>query len=248
MNRVKMIGLVLSGLVLASCMPYQGIVKTNVAADNEIVVTPELRALLAANPRPKIVIRVPSPPSNVTEAEKFNSYINLIEKTFLQKGFVVRDRALLENLMKAGNADYQSIQRTIDTDLIIDILALEFNIPNRVNSFYNITLKRNEKFATSLNYVNCAKARLECRITIVEKGQLGGLFTLYASRCDNEDLVFQIMPARNSMLWPQNTNPAWFPDLAVLIESDDFKRAYTQFLTVALANQLVGKVQEAIAF
>ena len=130
MTKAKTIGIVLSGLLLATCMPFQGTVKPNVATKNEIVITPELKAILAVNPRPKIVIRVPNPPTNVTEADRFNTYINIIEKTFLQQGFVVRDRALLENLMQSGNIDYQGIQKTIDTDLIIDILSLEFNIPN----------------------------------------------------------------------------------------------------------------------
>lgn len=238
----KIAGLALFILFLVSCMPYEGKVKTYVAGESEIIITPELQALLAAIPRPKIVIRVPNPPSNVTEAEKFNTYLNLIEKTFLQKGFVVRDRALLENLMRTGNVDYQSIQRTIDTDIIIDILSLEFDIPNRVNSYFNETLKQSEKFVSPLNFINCPKARLECRLTIVEKGQLGGLCTLYSSPCDHREFLFILQPGRNLMRWPENTE--WFPDLGVVM-SDESKRDITVQLTVLLANQLATKIQEA---
>ncbi len=243
---LKAFAVVSAGLLLVSCMPFQGTVKPNVAAQNETVITPELRALLAANPRPKVVIRVSDPKMNVTQAEAFNTYINLIEKTFLQGGFVVRDRALLENLMRAGNVDYQSIRRTIDTDLIIDILSLEFNIPNRIGTFYNITTKREEQFATPANFIDCAKARLECRITIVDKGQLGGLFTFYASRCDQENLVFLVQPSRAMMMWPNNAQPAWFPDLDAGIQSDELRRSYTQFLTQQLMSQLMARLQEAV--
>jgi hypothetical protein len=236
MKYLKIVSLILSALFLFSCASYQGRVKTNVTEQNELVVTPELRALLAVNPKPKFVIRVPNPPSNVTAAEKFNTYINAIEKTFMQVGFVVRDRALLENLMKSGNADYQSIKNTIDTDLILDILSLEFELPNNVGAFYNITKKRDEKFATPENFINCQKAKLECRVTIVEKGQMGGLFTLYFSPCDSGQIVFLVTQTLDSMKWP-NKN-AWFPQLTMGI-GEEIKSSVTQLLTVSLLDNLI---------
>jgi hypothetical protein len=246
MIKAKILGIVLFSLLLAACMPFQGMVKPNVAAQNEIVVTAELKAMLAANPRPKIVIRVPSPPTNVTEADRFNTYINIIEKTFMQHGFIVRDRALLETLMRSGNINYQGIQKTIDTDLIIDILSLEFNSPNPQKAFFNQKTKRFEMFATTANYVDCPKARLECRVTIVDKGQLGGLFTLFASRCDMEDLIFLVQPSRALMMWPNNPNSAWLPALSAPIESEELRRIYTQYLTTQLMNQLVAQLFEAL--
>jgi hypothetical protein len=244
MSAVKTFAAVISGLIFVSCTPFQGTVKPNVASRNEIVITPELRSLLAANPRPKVVIRVPNPPNNVTEAEKFNSYINLIEKTFLQGGFVVRDRALLENLMRAGSTDYRSIQRTIDTDIIVDILSLEFNISNPVDTFFNITTQRQEQFATTANFIDCPKAKLECRLTIVDKGQLGGLFTFYASRCDREDLIFLVRQDRAAMMWGRSAAPTWFPDLSAPFNSDDLARIYTEYLTRMLMDQLMARLQE----
>lgn len=247
MKNAKVSALILSVLIVAACMPFTGIVRTDAYSKNEIVITPELRALLKENPRPKLVIRTPNPPTSVTELEKFITYINIIEKQLLQSGFVVRDRALLENLMRSGSADYRSIQRTIDTDLIIDILSLSFDIPNNVKEFYNATLKRNEKFATAANFINCATAKLECRLTIVEKGQLGGLFTLHASPCDGEGVTFFLQQTRAMLQWPGKDRTQWFPALDAIV-GDDQQRMYTEYLTKVMLSQLVSKIQEAIAF
>jgi len=143
MNRTKFAALILAVALASACASLQvGTIKPNVAATNEIVMTPELKGLLASNPKPKIVIRIPNPPANVTEADRFNSYINVIEKTFVQKGFTVRDRALLENLMRSGNPDYKSIKEKTDTDLIIDILALNFDKTVAVRTFFNKTTQK----------------------------------------------------------------------------------------------------------
>ena len=211
------------------------------AAGNQIVVTPELRALLEANPKPKIVIRVPNPPANVTEAEKFGIYINQIERAFLQASYTVRDRALLENLLRTSSTDYQSIRRTIDTDLIIDILALEFSAPEPYRQFHNRTEERDESFARPENFVGCPKAKLECRLTIVDKGQLGGLFTVFASPCDQQDYEFLVKSGRDLMRWPTSASPGWSPSLSVVFDSVETQRIFTEHVANELIKQLVAR-------
>lgn len=245
MRFAKIAGVFLLTAILTSCAgSYLGTVKPNVAAGNEIVFTTELKTLLQDIPKPKIVIRVPNPSANVTEAEKFNAYINVIEKVFVQNGYTVRDRALLENLLRAGHTDYKGIKDKIDTDLIIDILALQFDIPHKVGKFLNKKTQKEESFATELNYVDCVMANLECRLTIVDRGQLGGLFTLRTSRCDNEDLEFYVDGFRQNMAWVGQEAAGMFPDLSVPIEGDELKRAYTQVLTVQLIKLLSSQLQE----
>jgi hypothetical protein len=234
MRFVKIAIVVLLTAILSSCAGfYIGNVKPNVEANNEIVITPELKALLQAIPKPKIVIRVSNPPTSVTEAEKFNSYINEIEKVFLQKGYTVRDRALLENLMRGGNIDYKGIKDKIDTDLIIDILALNFDKSIQARTFFNKTTQKEEPFATELTYVECGIATLECRLTIVDRGQLGGLFTLRTSPCDlrGEDLRFSVDGFRQNLAWAGREASGMFPVLRAPIESEEQKRLYTQYLT-----------------
>ncbi len=236
MRFVKIAAAVLLIAILSSCSQfYLGAVKPDVASRNEIVITPELKALLRAIPKPKIVIRVTNPPTNVTEADRFNSYINEIEKVFLRQGYTVRDRALLENLMRGGNVDYKSIKEKIDTDLIIDILGLNFDLSTVSHSFINKTTHLEEPFATLETYVECGVATLECRVTIVDKGQLGGLFTLKTSPCDIVDVDFTIDGFRQNMAWVGREESGMFPVLRVTIESDQEKRTFTQSLT----NQLI---------
>lgn len=232
MRFAKIAAVVLLTVILSSCAQlYLGNVKPNVAAGNEIVITPELKKLLQTIPKPKIVIRVTNPPTNVTAADRFNSYINEIEKIFVQKGYTVRDRALLENLMRSGNIDYKGIKDKIDTDLIIDILGLNFDNSTVSRSFFNKTTQKEESFATVETYVECGIATLECRVTIVDRGQLGGLFTLRTSPCDIGDMDFYVDGFRQNMAWVGREGAGMFPVLRVPIESDQEKRLFTQALT-----------------
>jgi hypothetical protein len=232
MRFIKIAAAVLLIAILSSCVQfYIGNVKPDVSGSNEIVITPELKTLLQAIPKPKIVIRVTNPPTNVTEADRFNSYINEIEKVFVQKGYTVRDRALLENLMRGGNVDYKSIKDKIDTDLIIDILALNFDNSTVSRSFFNKTTQKEESFATAMTYVECGIATLECRVTIVDKGQLGGLFTLRTSPCDIVDYDFYVDGFRQNMAWVGQEAAGMVPVLRVPIASDQEKRLFTQGLT-----------------
>jgi len=242
MKKITIIGMLLLAAWTTGCMAsFIGQVKPNVAAGNEIVLTPELKALLNETAKPKIVIRVPNPPSNVTEAEKFNSYINQIEKVFIQNGYTVRDRALLENLMRSGNMDYKSIKDKIDTDLIIDILGLEFDISHPVKTFFNETSQKEEAFATPLNVVDCMKAKLEVRLTIVDKGQLGGMMTIFASRCDSENLQIIVNGFRQQMAWKNNFDGVMYPALSAPFQTEEIKKAYTGVLANFLIAQFQGK-------
>jgi hypothetical protein len=240
MRFARIAGLLLLAAIVMSCTAFNlGTVKTNIAAGSEIVFTPELKKLLQEIPKPKIVIRIPSPPSNVTEADKFNSYINEIEKMFVQQGFTVRDRALLENLMRGGNIDYKSIKDKIDTDLIIDVLSLSFGGSIPVHSFFNKTTQKEEPFATTMTYIECGVASLECRITIVDRGQLGGLFTLRTSPADSQELDFYIDGFRQNMAWVGQESTGMFPVLRIVI-ADEQRLAYTKVLTRHLIELLSG--------
>jgi hypothetical protein len=225
--------------ILSSCAQlYLGNIKPNVAAGNEIVITPELKTLLQAIPKPKVVIRVTNPPITVTEADRFNSYINEIQKVFVRTGYTVRDRALLENLMRGGNIDYKGIKDKIDTDLIIDILGLDFNNSTVFRTFFNKTTQKEESFATATTYVECGVATLECRVTIVDRGQLGGLFTLRTSRFDIQDANFYVDGFRQNMAWVGQEASGMFPVLRAPIESEEQKRLFTQALATRLIEVL----------
>jgi hypothetical protein len=242
MKSIKLMAAALALMIFASACPMplpRAIIKPNSSARNEVIVTPELKALLEETPRPKLVIRVSNPPANVTEAEKFNAYINLIEKTLMQNAFTVRDRALLENLMRSGNADYKTIGEKIDTDIILDILSLQFDIPNRWTTYLNLTTNQNETFRFPDNFVDCQLAKLECRLTIVTKGQLGGMFTFYASRCDVQDLEFVVNNYSGTMMWANSQTPQMYRDLSVPNDTEQIKAYFVTYLAHSLMNQLL---------
>ena len=240
MRLAKTAALLLAATAAMSCMSFNlGTVKPNIALGSEIVSTPELKAMLQEIPKPKIVIRVPNPPANVTEADRFNSYINVIEKTFVQAGYTVRDRALLQNVMGGGNVDYKSLKEKIDTDLIIDILGLQFDGSTAVHTFFNKTTQKEEPFATPQTYVECGFASLECRVTIVDRGQLGGMFTLRTSPADAQELDFYIDGFRQNMAWVGQESAGLFPVLRIVI-GEEQKLQFTQVLARRLIDLLSG--------
>jgi len=248
MKKANLIVAALAIVILGACMmPLPtAIVKPNSPAKNEVIMTTELKELLAETPRPKTVIRVSNPPANVTEAEKFNAYINMFEKALMQNGFTVRDRALLENLMRSGNADYQTIGQKIDTDIIIDVLSLQFDLPNPVTTYLNETTNQNESFLFPDNSVNCALAKLECRLTIVTKGQLGGMFTFFSSRCDVQDLRFVVNSRVGTMSWVGGPPNEMFRSLSVPIDTEEARTYFVQYFAQALMDQLLEGVNSRL--
>jgi tetratricopeptide (TPR) repeat protein len=247
MKNFKLVLLVLAVMVTISCMSFRrGVIVFNSNSKDEVIITNELKALLEEKVKPKVVIRVSNPPANVTEAEKFNTYINSFEKVLIENGFTVRDRALLENLMRGGNTDYQTIREKIDTDIIIDILSLEFNIPNPLKTYLNKTTNQIENFRSPGNYVDCRLAKLECRLTIVSKGQLGGMFTLYLSSCDGVDL--EIVVNNELLRWGKTTSPKFYDNLTAPIFNEDipyFIHNLTQELINLLLKDFNDRLQEA---
>ena len=243
MRFAKIAGIVLLAAFCSACSQlYLGNIKTNIGASDEIVSTPELKNMLQVIPKPKVVIRVTNPPNAVTEADRFNAYINEIEKVFIQKGYTVRDRALLENLMREGNVDYKSIKDKIDTDLIIDILALNFDNTVVSRTFFNKTTQKEEPFATPLTYIECGVATLECRVTIVTQGQLGGVFTLRTSPIDSMSSPdFYIDGFRQNMAWVGQEAAGMFPVLRYVITTEEVKRSFTQILANRLIALLSGQ-------
>lgn len=242
MRSLKFMLIIMSILTTISCAVYSnsiGYVRPDSAARNEIIMTDDLKELLLENPKPKLVIRVPNPPSNVTEAEQFNYFVNVLEKVFIENGYAVRDRGLLENLLKSGSTDFETIGEKIDTDIIIDILSLRFDIPNKIHDFFNLTTSQQEQFLSyEENYVDCPLAVLECRITIVEKGQLGGAFTFYTSRCDFEHHEFIINASNSRMTWTSKGDIPYFPFLSVPIDDEKTKELVIRHFANALMNQL----------
>lgn len=154
--------------------------------ENDIVISTELKELLDTKPNPVVVLRVPYSANKVTEADQKlftqqTQAYNQIEMNLMKAGFTVRDRGLLNNLLLSGQTNYVEIQNKIQTDIIIEILSLDFSIDNNIS----IVGSKNTNKVIKLYKcsVNPKLAKLECKLVIVDKGQTGGMLKLYYTPC-----------------------------------------------------------------
>ena len=152
---------------------------------NDITISPEMKELkttLQTTHSLAVVLRVPNSSDKVTaeQASQNSNLYNRIERNLLKAGFTVRDRGLLENLLKTGQTNYEEIGKTIQTDIIIEIMSLNFGEDNFV---YDVVKKKNQKPIRLMYPVNPLVAKLDCKLTIVNKGQMGGVLTLYKTAC-----------------------------------------------------------------
>ena len=193
---------------------------------NDISKTNELKSFLDTNKLPKIVLRVPSVPSNVTQEEvsKLNTYntcYNEIEKQLMKSGFTVRDRGLLENLLKTGNSNYQEIGKKIDTDIILEIISLNYYVPNVKHTFHDKEDKSQHDIIDP-NYIDAAGAKMEGKIILVDRGQLGGMFTLYLGGGRYE---FNYKGGKRSTSLSFVGNDKWYSSLTFTYDFSDDSRA-----------------------
>jgi hypothetical protein len=194
----KILIAVFCSIVFYSCSTVEitkGVIepKQDWTLKNEVVSTDALKNFIDANKSPKIVLRVPAPPSKVTEQEQSlidanNLTYTEIEKNLVKTGFVVRDRALLSNLLESGNLSYEEIGKKINTDIILEIITLNYkSLVEEHKSFKNNSTKKTVKFRevknVSTGSLNLAIAKLEGKVILVKEGQVGGLFTFYVAAC-----------------------------------------------------------------
>ncbi len=228
---------------ILSCMMYTGSGPSsyighpyaNSSDQDEIIITDELKELISSNPKLKIVIRIAQPSQSVTRAERVISDVNIFEKTLVRNSYIVRDRALLENLMKSESADYLSIKDKIDTDIIIEILRIEFGIPNQEKSYFNVTTNQVEDFPIEENYIDCPMAKLECRITLVDRGQLGGMFLFHITRCDLEKREIILNRSRTLMGWVEKETGPAFLVLTMSLDDEEVRERIIEYF----ANRLI---------
>lgn len=185
--------------LITSCAPKLAVVRTQAKA-NEIIISPELKNFSKTNSNPSVVLRVPNPTSGVTKTEqelifkKNDNIYNLIEKNLFKQGFTVRDRGLLNKVLTSELNSYVDIGKQIETDIIIDILSIDFAINNYTNTAIlktdgkeikidNVTILKNGKEIGSRMPLNPKIAKIECKLTIVQKGATGGILTLYKTTC-----------------------------------------------------------------
>ncbi|HEX6550284.1 MAG TPA: hypothetical protein VF117_06385 [Gammaproteobacteria bacterium] len=162
---------------------------------DEINIRPSLRQLVHDHPTLKVVLRVPNVTTNVTQSQGgqnagaaealLNNAYDDIEKRLFNAGFVVRDRALLSNLInERGITSYKDIQSRVDTDLIIDVSSLRFNQPQDWLLTPNYT-SDDGVVGNAGTSMGEAVAYVEAKFIIVESGEVGGIVTLHVPICES---------------------------------------------------------------
>ena len=193
----------LACLLLSGCATTQNYNITRVnwppTPADEIDVRPSLTKLVRANPSLKVVLRVPVVSSNVTQSQtgqngnsdvSLNGAYDAIEKRLFKAGFVVRDRALLNNLIsEKGITSYKDIQSRVDTDIIIDVSSLKFNDPQDWLYSTDYTTDNQEDGGNS-GRVGEAVATVEAKFIVVATGEVGGIVTLHVPICASISCTF----------------------------------------------------------
>lgn len=183
--------LIISSIFIQGCGSYKtftGTVKYDASKNNEVTKSVEFRTYMDSRDKIKFVLRSPEGFTSFPEDEqnKMNETFSQIEKELILNGHIVKDRFLLDLLLDKGDMSLQQVGKAINTDIIIEIIEIDFNVPNPVKGF---TIKEkgiNTNFDNwnNIDYIDCRIAAMKCRVTLVEVGNVGGIFNFYVSGCD----------------------------------------------------------------
>lgn len=159
----------------------------------EPVSQPALQTFMRSVGNPTIVLRVPSPQSQVTEAQKsqgdavMNQAYNLIERELVKAGFTVRDRGLLEAVLRSNqDLDYRLIQQKVNAQLILEIVSISEHAYNsdQYSRVKDRAIGRLESGAFPLS-----GWQFECKVVLVESGEIGGIYTIHIAPQQNYFMV-----------------------------------------------------------
>ena len=178
-------------ILFQSCGSYRiftGTIQHDASGRNDIIKSQELETYLESRSQIKFVLRTPPGFDNFSEDEKteWNEVFSQIEKDLIIRGHTVKDRVLLDLLLEKGDMSLTEVGKAINTDIIIELINIDFDIPNEVKSFYikEKGIETNFSIWNNIDFVDCRIAMMECRITLVEVGNVGGIFQFYISGCD----------------------------------------------------------------
>ncbi|MBT0607893.1 hypothetical protein [Aequorivita echinoideorum] len=161
-------------ITLGSCSLQQGYVKLNGKNQKEIITTEEIKKYMRANPNPSIVLKAPTSEDKSTQADQ-NSYLyNAIEKQLLLEGFDVKDRGLFNEVIgKSKDINYAEIKNLTGTDLILELVRLDTEVPYNTNIYYQKDGK--EAVAEEENFL-LNGATIEFKITVIDGNKHGGSY------------------------------------------------------------------------
>jgi len=154
----------------------------------ETITTKLLSNFLENNRNPKVVLRTPSVPKRSTESgdrsEVYNDIYNAIEKELLNQGFIVRDRALFEEIAsnEANSVDYEMLKLKSDTELIVELSKLDIEVLYETNEYYSGPSSNKKK---TLNYLyKIYGASIEFKIVLIQNNEFAGSYQFNYAPCN----------------------------------------------------------------
>ena len=151
---------------------------------SETFTTNKLKAFLKDNPNPKVVLRVPNAKSSATE-EDANTYIyNTIEKELLKHNFIVRDRALFNEIIrKSGDrVDYSEIKKKTDTDIILELTNLEADVVYKTNEYYT---SKGKKHLFGKGDISAKGIKVDFKVVLIQENEFAGNYNFNYTPCLN---------------------------------------------------------------
>lgn len=181
--RMKLSGYLILAFLVSSCGTYY--VKYE-EPQSDIITTDELRSFIKNQNNTSILLRVPESSKSATEQLDIDvsTYYNILEKEFLRGGFEVKDRGLFNQIATSfGGLDYSELRDKTDTDIIIELVNLDFTVPYETNTYYSSDSNQNTfRGDESLTTYG---AKVEFKIVLVENNQFAGNYVFHYAPCED---------------------------------------------------------------
>jgi hypothetical protein len=184
-------GAVLAVAVSGGCTLHVVAAPALPAAD--LVTRPALAEYLRATPSPTIVLRVPAPQGQIAQEQKqqgsqtLDDIYNLLEKELVKADFAVRDRGLLDAIVRSGqNLDYPLILARTNAQLILEIVSIK---SREFNTAEYVRVDTRKAGTLPAGTFPIQGWRFECKVTLVSTGEIGGIYTIDVAPEQNHFLV-----------------------------------------------------------
>lgn len=182
-------------LLLSGCSPYVYVINFPTVKDEKFT-KPNLRELIREKRPLNIVLRVPNSTDNATSNSIYmnneNLLYNSIEKQLVEEGFNIRDRGLINEMLKNSRAnDYNNITALTDVDIILDVVDINKAVlysTNKVTPTVKWTGKVKPTKTGNANYY-ARGAAVKYKLVLVKNNEVAGLYTFYYKPCVNGCLV-----------------------------------------------------------
>ena len=182
---------------LVSCSPKYVTVSFH-APDDEKYETPALQTYFSKNTKPVIMLRTPlGGESDILNNSGFTkSFYSNLEKSFLEKGFTVRDRGLFETILTQSQyTDYSKMTELTGTDIIIEIVGIE----KTTYCTRDLTTTKGKKIRVgNCSFCGFDGYRIEIKVVMIKDNTLAGNYVF--NYAPNVDGIKYIVSEKNCKL------------------------------------------------